>query len=532
MWFLDNNLYVEAMECALAHRDALQNVSVSEVGRQLVENLIKDGKFDTAARYVKQICGWDKEEWEHYVGQFEEHHHVLKLVPVIPTKSPQLEPECYEVILTSALICKPMLFKKLVHMWNPDLYRVGAIIDKIIKRMHDNLNHDPNQSSLSKEEITYLYQSLAHLYVYTRNFERALELYLLLKDPAVFNAIKKHRLFGHVKDRIVELMDINADLAVRLLLDDDEETVPASTVVTQLSRMPKLQMLYLNRLLSKGEGSDYSDLLIKLYAEYDKDKLMSFLRKAENYKIDQALEICKRHNYIEEVIFLLGKSGDRFEALDVIMNMGRIEKAIDFCTEHEDDVELWNRLIELAMRRPDHITRLLSSAGSYINPLEVIQKVPSEMDIPGLRKSVMKVLRDYELQVGLLGVSQQAIQEDVLTLFEKTLYHPGILIDTEIRCDICKETLRPDPKSRKASQELRLFACGHNLHKSCVENQLSHEDFKKATMSDKKLALNPFDEDFEICPACYVQNEQQIELGNGDDSNATSPITPVPMSMI
>jgi hypothetical protein len=57
------------------------------------------------------------------------------------------------------------------------------------------------------------------------------------------------------------------------------------------------------------------------------------------------------------------------------MNMGRIEKAIDFCTEHEDDVELWNRLIELAMRRSDHITRLLSSAGSYINPLEVIQKV-------------------------------------------------------------------------------------------------------------------------------------------------------------
>jgi hypothetical protein len=97
-----------------------------------------------------------------------------------------------------------------------------------------------------------------------------------------------------------------------------------------------------------------------------------------------------------------------------------------------------------------------------------------------------------------------------------------------------RETLRPDPKSRKASQELRLFACGHNLHKSCVENQLSNEDFKKATMSDinKKLTLNPFDEDFEVCPACYVQNEQQIELGNGDDSNATSPITPVPMSMI
>ena len=57
------------------------------------------------------------------------------------------------------------------------------------------------------------------------------------------------------------------------------------------------------------------------------------------------------------------------------MNMGRIEAAINFCMEHEDDVELWNRLIELAMRKPNHITRLLSSAGTYIDPLDVIQKV-------------------------------------------------------------------------------------------------------------------------------------------------------------
>lgn len=59
----------------------------------------------------------------------------------------------------------------------------------------------------------------------------------------------------------------------------------------------------------------------------------------------------------------------------MLNQLDRIDKAIDFCTEHEDDIELWSRLIDLAMRKPEHITRLLSSAGTYIDPLEVIQKV-------------------------------------------------------------------------------------------------------------------------------------------------------------
>lgn len=60
-------------------------------------------------------------------------------------------------------------------------------------------------------------------------------------------------------------------------------------------------MLYLNRLLSNGQGNEYSDLLIRLYADYDRDKLLPFLRKAENYKIDQALAICKKKHFMEEV---------------------------------------------------------------------------------------------------------------------------------------------------------------------------------------------------------------------------------------
>lgn len=72
-------------------------------------------------------------------------------------------------------------------------------------------------------------------------------------------------------------------------------------------------MAYLNRLLMRGEGAEFSDLIICLYANYDRSKLLPFLRKAESYKLDQALEICKNKDYNEEVFFYFF-----FNVLDVI----------------------------------------------------------------------------------------------------------------------------------------------------------------------------------------------------------------------
>lgn len=53
----------------------------------------------------------------------------------------------------------------------------------------------------------------------------------------------------------------------------------------------------------RGEGVEFSDLIIRLYANYDRPKLLPFLKKAESYKLDQALEICKNKDYNEEVFF-------------------------------------------------------------------------------------------------------------------------------------------------------------------------------------------------------------------------------------
>lgn len=75
------------------------------------------------------------------------------------------------------------------------------------------------------------------------------------------------------------------------------------------------------------------------------------------------------------MVFLLGRSGNYSKALDLLINkLDRMDLAVDFCREN-DDRALWEALIESTMNRPERITQLLNTAGEYISPLEVVEKV-------------------------------------------------------------------------------------------------------------------------------------------------------------
>jgi hypothetical protein len=94
-WLVENELFAEALQCALKDPDALSETSVAEIGRRLIEDLIKKDQFILAAEHLSEVCGRCKQEWEYYCEIFEKHGEILKLVPFIPTSAPQLEPECY-----------------------------------------------------------------------------------------------------------------------------------------------------------------------------------------------------------------------------------------------------------------------------------------------------------------------------------------------------------------------------------------------------------------------------------------------------
>lgn len=61
------------------------------------------------------------------------------------------------------------------------------------------------------------------------------------------------------------------------------------------------------------EGSrKFHGLLVTLYADYAKEKLLSFLRSSDHYPIQEALDTCQKRGYIPEMVFLLGDYSQTF----------------------------------------------------------------------------------------------------------------------------------------------------------------------------------------------------------------------------
>uniref|UniRef100_A0AC34QCV3 Mic1 domain-containing protein n=1 Tax=Panagrolaimus sp. JU765 TaxID=591449 RepID=A0AC34QCV3_9BILA len=203
---------------------------------------------------------------EYYVQLFEKYGQVLKLVPYLPQKQPQLEPECYESAIQQAL---------------------GRL-----------------RSQLSREDRIFIIQALARLFGFERQYDKALALFLQLKDTGIFSFIQQYHLFALVKNQVVELMEINADLAVCSPLDQTK-IADFKTIVPQLSKMPRIQMEYLYQLISRRKRYELADLLVKLFAENSPERLLTFLKKSDGYDLDKAIDICKKKKLQHELVFLL-----------------------------------------------------------------------------------------------------------------------------------------------------------------------------------------------------------------------------------
>ncbi|VIO99680.1 Vacuolar assembly protein VPS41 homolog, putative [Brugia malayi] len=486
-WYLENDLLRDAMQYANEHKAQLEHLDPVDIGKRYLNSLTKQKRFAEAAANLKAVCGRQKDLWEYYVNEFEQNNVVLQLAKYLPVRDPQLEPECYQCVLIAALHNHPVLFYNLIKVWNPDLFRVGAITDMAMKRIvHDNVN------PLSENDAVAIYRSLARLYLYERKYDKALMLYIMLNDKTVFQVIEKYHLFDLVKNDLTKLMAIDTNLTIRLLIEN-AGSLPTKTILTQLAMYPKLQLAYLNTLFERNEGEEFIDFAIKLYAENEPQLLLPFLRKTAIYDIAKAIDICEKKQYINEMVYLLGRSGNRMKALDLLVNkLGRIDSAIDFCREN-DDSDLWNSLVDAAVKRPDHIMELLNTAGKYVNPLNIIEKIPEQMNIPGLRNLLVTILRDYELLVQMQRGSLQVTEADSNHLFAKYLSNRkcSTFIGLEQCCIVCRiAVLLEREKStdcRHANCDIIVYDCGHSAHIRCI--YVPHSDGQ--TVMESR------------CPMCY-----------------------------
>lgn len=87
--------------------------------------------------------------------------------------------------------------------------------------------------------------------------------------------------------------------------------------------------MYLDALASKDPHSafEYSDDLVDLYAEYDYPRLLDCLRASTSYNLERAYDICKKRDYVPEMVFLLGRMGNNKQALMLIIErLGDVQR--------------------------------------------------------------------------------------------------------------------------------------------------------------------------------------------------------------
>jgi hypothetical protein len=244
--------------------------------------------------------------------------------------------------------------------------------------------------------------------------------------------------------------------------------------------------------------------MVELFAEYDRPLLMDFLKDSHSYSLEKASAVCERRNYIPELVHLLSKTGQTKRALFLIIDkLADVSQAIAFA-KTQDDPDLWNDLLDYSMDKPKFIRGLLENVGTTIDPITLVRRIPTGLEIEGLKAALGKILKEYGVQWSICDGVAKVLRSEVArgmeelrkgqrrgvkfeVAIERELHLStevegpatevgGTVRDVELEreeiglgvggryaCGVCKVDFEPTEKDT-----LIAFACRHIFHVRCL----------------------------------------------------------------
>ncbi|KAH8421247.1 hypothetical protein KR009_006604, partial [Drosophila setifemur] len=468
-WLIKHSKFEEAIELISTQGGSLSVLTIARcvlnitpeslinylrLPRLYVNHLLTINQYDNAAKLCLRMLGNNKALWEEEVFKFVKCQQLRSVSSYLPTsENCKLDPHVYEMVLYEFLKFDVNGFLNLIKEWPSQLYDSLAVINAI----HDNFR---------KQNANELLESLALLYSYQGDYESALRMYLKLQNKDVFELIRRHELYNVISTLIIPLIELDRELALRILLDKNK--IKPELVVHQLEHNPEYLYWYLDYLQKVDSSNVFQHRLVSLYAIYDREKLLPFLRRSKQYGIQEAFAICKREGYYPEMVFLLGCMGGvkATDALNIIIHSIKdITMAIEFCKEHDDN-DLWNVLIDESTEHPEIVTNVLDGIVDYVNPEVVVGRIKMGQTIPNLRKSVIKILWHYNIQEDMLFTSHQIQLANYFDCHSETiaLQRRGQKVSNELVCPQCQFTILV---KSIAHNSIVGFKCGHIYHESC-----------------------------------------------------------------
>lgn len=350
-FFADESESQTTISATRTNKNSAVEKEKRRIGDLWVQQIVNAGNWKEAGEVAGRVLGTSA-RWEHWVWKFAQANRFNEIAPYIPTKQmqPPLPSLVYEVVLGHYIIHDRIRFKHLLEEWDPELFDIDSVVEAIKSKLSAG---DVTEESIEGDEQgrdwRILQDGLAQLYLAGGHHREALRCYIRLQNAdAAMTLIRDFHLVEAVRDDIPgfillrvskeqmesatlpELEEASSE-AITVLVDEGcRGTVPAEDVVAQLqakgdSFQPFLffylrslwkpvpherkdktakERVAADRLAADGQilAEHFADLIVELFAEYDRGLLMEYLRKSQSYDLGKATAICERREYIPELV--------------------------------------------------------------------------------------------------------------------------------------------------------------------------------------------------------------------------------------
>jgi len=411
------------------------------IGDLWLQQLIANDQWVEAGKVAGKVLGTST-RWEHWAWTFAQAKKFDEITPYIPATG--LPGVVYEVVLGHYIAVDRPRLKELLETYDPELFDVSSVITAVEDRLGSGeVTENTIEGGEHGRDWRILVEALARLYLAAGRARDALRCYVRAQNAdAAMKLIKEENMMDAIADDVPgllmlrvskeqmrsaplgELEDVSSE-AVKLLVEEAHRgTVAPATVIRQLQRkgasFQPFLFFYLRALwrgpaekdeltakrdfdsrVEEGHAlvEDHADLAIDLFAEYDRDLFMTFLRASSLYSYEKAATICEHGHFIPELVYILSKTGQTKRALSLIIGeLGDVSQAIAFAKENG---ELWDDLLDYSMNKPRFIRGLLEEVGTAIDPIQLVRRIPEGLEIEGLKEGIQKMVREYEIQFSI-----------------------------------------------------------------------------------------------------------------------------------
>ena len=299
------------------------------IGELWIQQLIKANDWVSAGKVCGKVLG-TAQQWEEYVYIFVGANKFDEITNYIPTTQlrPPIKSEIYELILGHYIARNRPRVRELLDQWPPDLFDIKSVTTVLENQLkYRDVREDSVEDGEVGRDWRIVMEGLGKLHVAAGKPREALKCYIKLQDAdTAMTLIKKYRLVDAVADdipalillrvskeqkrtaSIAELRAATSEVTALLVNEAQHGLVRPEVVVQQLEE--KNMVLYLFFYVSslwRGDGieehqgenrerlvaesrslvDELADLAVHLFALYDRDLLMEFLKTSTFFTFEK-----------------------------------------------------------------------------------------------------------------------------------------------------------------------------------------------------------------------------------------------------